>query len=109
MRIQSIEPEYKLEGNQYIFCMDGEIRFMSSEIAIAYARWDDNVVLLKHGRPEFIELYVSENFQQYRLLGEELCMISGKFPIEELNKVIQITGYLAEFLKMQEASCRSET
>ncbi len=78
---------------------------MSDEVAIGFSKVDDqHYCMHKHGKPEMVQEWLSRTSQSYRDAGydkeaNDLAMVVGKFDIEDLNKVIQITGYIINFVR----------
>lgn len=72
------------------------------EVAICFSCGfveDGQILLLKHGSPENVQKYFKEKVSAYESLGARLRVVTGKFPVDELNKILSTTGYLERFLK----------
>lgn len=72
------------------------------EVAIAVDIED--LILLKHGRPEAVNTWFQKAIKKYEASGlgdmaSKIRMIQGKFKVEELNRLLDTTGYLAKFLE----------
>jgi hypothetical protein len=99
---------YELRFGSY-YLMDGEtILNMCDEVAIGYSynAEENYTVLHKHGSKEMVMQWMDKTRQRYLAnnmldMANELQMICGKFPVEELTKIIENTGYLHSFLKKQ--------
>jgi hypothetical protein len=79
-----------------------EVRLMADEIALAFDR--ESGTLHKHGKPETVELWATGARKTFRDGGfpdmaEDIIVMSGKFPIEELNKCLECTGYCLDLYK----------
>jgi hypothetical protein len=77
---------------------------MSDEVAIGFSKGEPWCCLHKHGSPEQVQKWLERNREKYMAAGlideaNSLAMISGKFPVEELNKCLDCTGYLDSMLK----------
>lgn len=98
--------EYRIEHGSYYFYADGQMRFMTDEVAILFDR--ECGTLLKHGRPELVEAYRDQALQKVGaavesgatdlagadLLNSGWTLITGKFPVEELNRCLDTSGYV---------------
>jgi hypothetical protein len=89
---------YEYKNGSY-YWMDGDkILEMSSEVGILFDVVDDTWVLLRHGDSERVRKfaegvrrkYISSGLQDF---ADGLFVISGKFPIDELNHLIHCSGY----------------
>ena len=100
--------KYKLEDERYTL-MDGgdEIAPAISQVAIAFSM--DAIskgmdVIHKHGNLDLVKDWVENAMQGYSKAGLEdeaasLRMVVGRFDLDELNHVINTTGYIDTFLK----------
>lgn len=110
--------KYKYEDPHYIlydspaFLIPGrpmetgeEIELFRSEIvAIAFTTAPNGMMwtMHKHGSPELVNRWARIARSKYTKHGlsdmaKEIVVIEGKFPVEEINKVIEITGYIKKF------------
>lgn len=93
------QPTYVIENGLYAFYLKGQRMFETTKVAILFDR--ENGVLLKHGKPETVQATLDT--YKTRLTGVEggfeildaLTMLEGAFEVDELNKVVNITGYVA--------------
>ena len=94
--------EYRRENDQYSFYANGNLLFSTEEVAVAYNE-DQRSIVLKHGPAGTIQHWAA----MYRTLigavgasdSMRLSVISSReWDVEELNKVINTTGYLDIFL-----------
>jgi len=77
---------------------------MSDEIAISFSFNSEFTVMHKHGSPELVEKWADETRKKYIAGGlddmaQEITVISGKFPLEDLNWLIQNSTSIVRFLK----------
>jgi len=91
-----VNDKYRYENSEM-----GTILFMD-EVAICFDR--DNYLLLDHGKPEdVIEFYkdILDPFDNARwdILSEDVVVISAKFPVKELNKLIVNPSYMSNFVE----------
>lgn len=114
-----IDLSYKIEDGVYGL-YDGEelIHKAGEEVAISYVYWEDpdgsvRGFINKHGSKENVKLYHDNAVEKYRALSEEgllfkdtalemlnqIYFISGKFELEELNKCLAISDYIARWHK----------
>lgn len=112
------ELSYKLKDGIYSL-YDGEslIKVIGEEIGISYVFWEDDTgvrgFINKHGdldltknyHEQMIECYkgVIEKENSLSMVAEdslrEMYYISGKFDLEELNKFLSISDYIARWHK----------
>lgn len=102
--------EYQLlNGSYYLFDMtqkpskltgQREIALMTDEVALVFDRsaW----ILHKHGKPEVVQAWYNTAREKFQTAGFEdmandLVMIQGAFPIEELNRCLSTSGYIETF------------
>lgn len=83
------EPPSRLTGER-------RIHLMTDEVAIAFDR--DEGILHKHGNPDQVEDWATNARQAYRDQGfdaqaEALLVISGAFPVAEINACLNTAGY----------------
>lgn len=71
------------------------------EVAIAFSKDEEIWTLHKHGRKEYIEEWFGRIIKIYRDadIANNMVMISGKFPVEELNRCLDIAGYVKVMCK----------
>jgi hypothetical protein len=97
--------QYKLNCGQYVLHNgDTPIGAVMDEVAIAFDR--ENGTLHKHGSFENVQAWVTKSQQRLResaagglgdlaeQMANDLAIISGKFPVEELNRCLSTTGYV---------------
>jgi hypothetical protein len=75
----------------------GEILNTMNEVSILF----DGDVLLKHGHPDKINWRSRHLREMYDQAGIEcdIHIITGKIPIDELDKILTIVGYTPKELK----------
>ena len=108
-----MEPNYRLNCGQYVF-HDGDTPLYAphDEIALAFDR--ESGTLHKHGPVEKVAAWHSEAVRKFRAAGfddmaDELVMISGRFPVEEINKCINNSTYPQRFYqKLMAGEIRQE-
>lgn len=96
--------EYTYDEGEFILSNNGIELSRSKNISIVFTANQDMWTLLKHGKTELVEKWYDSIKKQYRELGvddfaNELILLTGKFPVDELNKCIQITGYVKKMYK----------
>lgn len=91
---------YDHDGTFYLLIDEDtqEVLDHMEEVAILY----DGNVMLKHGHPDRIEPL----FTQYRTAYSKgaidtntLGALKGKIPLDELNKIINTSGYIGVYLR----------
>ena len=98
--------KYELKDGTY-FLTDaetGEVLREMDEVAIAFTISDAMWTLHKHGSTELVQRWHDRTVKKLRDAGfddlaDEMAMISGKFPVEELNRCIDTTGYIGVMVK----------
>jgi hypothetical protein len=112
--------EYVLEHGSYVlYDMDTEpsgltgnreILHCCDEVAIAFDR--DSGTLHKHGDPARVMAWADQARAKLRqvpggnVLADALVVISGKLPLEEVNKCLAITGYCAIMARRLQAGAQ---
>lgn len=98
--------EYRKEDNEFALYYNGQLMFRSRMVAFLYdihGMADDLYVLHKHGEP----LMVMRQHRQFEQTAKDHPMFDLKphtflfevnFPVDELNKMIQTSGYLPKLL-----------
>lgn len=77
-----------------------DIHLMTDEIAICFDR--SSGTLHKHGNPESVGNWAAKAQAKYRDAGysemaNDLIVVSGKLPVEEINRCIANSGYCSTF------------
>lgn len=96
------EFKYSLEYGSYYYKINGEIRGMYNEVAILFDAIEEGWILLKHGDPKSVSARAEKMRKAFIFAGleedaQQLIVLSGKFPIDKLNRVIQCSGYGKQF------------
>lgn len=97
--------EYIFEDNKYKLINDNIVVLEAEDIAIVYSLHTDSnnvtqsAVVHKHGLTENSTEWINKARKAYidnGFIEEANClkMIVGKFNLEELNKIISISGYI---------------
>ena len=85
---------YELVGDTYQMkdFANGDIISIMSEVSILY----DGRVCLLHGHPRKINARFRTMKRLYNkeVIEHDLHIVQGKIPIEEIDKMLSITGYL---------------
>lgn len=99
-------PKYSFEDGKYImfYSDNGDVICSMEEVSIAFSKDDGMWTLHKHGRKESVQHWYDLVTRNYRARGlsdiaNEMVMVTGKFPVEELNKCIDISGYIRTMCK----------
>jgi len=108
--------KYELYMGTY-FLMEGKrILHGCDEVAIAFTKEQDgSYILMKHGNPQLVQKWIDRTREIYTDLGQpifmvhpgyipDLYMITGKFPVEDLNRLIDTSGWVKYFLKKHNIS-----
>lgn len=101
-------PIYSYEDGKYIlFYRDnGDVLATMDEVAISFSKDEDPSMwtLHKHGTPKAVQEWHDNTVMRFRKAGHydivnDMVMISGKFPVDELNKCIEISGYIKRMVE----------
>ena len=107
-----MELQYQLkEGNYHLYDLStvaskvtGEhrLRLKTDTVAIAFDR--NTGKLLEHGSPLRIHSWATNTRRRLRAAGnwdsaEDIVVVSGPLPVDEINKCLAITGYCRSLFK----------
>jgi hypothetical protein len=107
---------YELYMGTYYLMEEKRIIHGCDEVAIAFTKEQDGTyILMKHGDPELVKKWVNRTREVYTDLGvpyspysdgyiPDLYMITGKFPVEDLNRIIDTSGWIKYFLEKHNIS-----
>ncbi len=99
---------YIKEGNEYVLYSKGNEILRTERLAIAFSVNKDNRIkytLHKHGMPKFVKTWCTVFINKMKenghhdLASEMKYVVSPNIPVEEINKMIDLTGYLPECIK----------
>jgi len=84
---------YEKDCDKYLLVddSDGKIIVSLDKIAILFT---DVGTLLKHGSEDLVQKYYQDFQKKAPDLAEGLIMFVGDLPVDELNKILSITGYV---------------
>lgn len=92
---------YKLNGGQYVL-HDGAdpIGPLLEEVSLCFDK--ESGTLHKHGTPEFVAKWHADAQAKFRSaradsMADELVVITGRFALEDLNRCLSTSGYVARF------------
>lgn len=95
---------YDLIGDTYWMrdFSKGQLLSIMKEVALLF----DDKTLLKHGHPDEIKSYFHVIKSLYDKDGthHQLHIVQGKIPLDEVNKMVSITGYLPKEIRDNYAS-----
>jgi len=101
---------YELNREQYVLTDDKGVHHSKplDEVSVAFSREADQdntpvYILNKHGDPEKIQAWHEKMVARYRDAGfdhyaENMLLVTGKFDVDVLNRVLDTTGYIGNFL-----------
>jgi hypothetical protein len=100
-------PLYSYEDGEYVmFYRDnGDVICRMEEVAICFSKDDEDMwTIHKHGTPERVKKYHDEAVQRFRNAGypdmaNDMVMIVGKFPVDELNHAVETSGYIKRMIE----------
>jgi hypothetical protein len=93
---------YKIEGNEYVLYCDDEVIVRTPySISLCIAKSIDNnnkieCILHKHGRHENVQAFYEKAKPLEDIFGS-ILLLKGRFPVSEINKLINNTGYATKF------------
>jgi len=92
---------YMMEGKRLVYGCD--------EVAIAFTKEQDGTyILMKHGDPVLVKDWIDKTRKLYEDSLTHTCptfyVISGKFPVEDLNRILDTTGWVKYFLQKHNIS-----
>lgn len=72
----------------------------SDEVAVVFTVTNRMVIMRKHGSPEDMARWVRKEIKKFNQFGlkQEFMTVTGKFNVEELNKLISNSTYAPRFL-----------
>ena len=103
-RYTDMTAHFTKDGDNYAYWVDDEKLYETPEIAIAFSVCDSGAVMHKHGKPEYVRKWVSRvtsaliAADETDLAMEYQVISSSAWPLEDLDKIVQIAGYIGRFL-----------
>jgi hypothetical protein len=96
-----------MEKDDRYFLVDietGEVLDEMDEVAIAFEKGPEMWTLLKHGKRSLVEAWLNGTHTKYMQHGLkdialDLRMISGKFPVDELNHCLDTSDYIKKMVE----------
>lgn len=94
--------EYKLEGERYACYLNGRALLATDQVVLLVDQ--EAGILLKHGDLAAVskKYHVMRNafaWAGFAELANDLVLVEGPRDIEELNQLLQCTGYLPVYLR----------
>jgi len=94
---------YKFLHDKY-FLTDGNGKILENMDEVAICLDVKLGVRLSHGSPKSVLEYYEDTVQRlknvnYTEAAEDIIMIQGKFPVEELNKLLEDALYISTFVE----------
>ncbi len=91
-----------MAGKYYCYISEGTILGKSEQVAILFDTETTDWTLLHHGPPDSVKFQARKLHKAYEEQGmtsitKDFFLIEGKFPVDELNKLINTEGYGEEF------------
>ena len=89
---------YQLNCGQYVLHNgDKPVGAVMDDVAIAFDR--ESGTLHKHGAEAMVQEWVTRAQAKFRAAGfdgmaDDLVIVTGKFPVEELNRCLTTSGYV---------------
>lgn len=96
--------EYQFNCGQYVYFRDGEPVTRPADTIALFIDTEDGT-LHKHGDPAAVrrhhqvtsEKFRSSDSSEVREWANKLIVVEGRFPLEEINRVLSTTGYAKHF------------
>lgn len=94
-----MQPEYRLDDDLYALYWGDECLFETEIVSVLFDSRTGTVY--KHGQPGIVEAsfhsmrtaYLAQGFTEQ---AADLVVMSGKFDLEDLNKMLAITGFASQ-------------
>jgi len=104
--------EYKLESGRFVCYLQGE-RILETEVVMLLVDQASNT-LHKHGDRAWVQqdlMRMQAGFMQagFPAMAEDLIMIEGPRDLDELNQLLQCTGYVGVYLKKRTEMAAAQT
>lgn len=100
---------YRMEGTEYALVDEHDrIHWAGEEVAVAFTfspdEQDMEGTMHKHGSPEEANAWAEKTRKKLTDAGHsdmanEIIVVSGKISLEDLNKIIEISGYVGIWYK----------
>jgi len=92
--------EYIKQNGWYYLARRGDrVSMIGTTVAVAFDRQEG--VMMKHGSPEAVNKWAIEQRRKIAPIipewADNLVVIEGEFEVEDLNKIINISGYIGRF------------
>lgn len=104
---------YRMEGTEYALVDEDDcIHWAGEEVAVAFTYCLDDQgmegILHKQGNPEKVNDWAEKTRKKLADAGHldmanEIVVVSGRIPLEDLNKMIEISGYIGIWYKRMQA------
>lgn len=97
------EYNYRLNCTEYVLHQgDTPVGPLLQEVALAFDH--ESGTLHKHGAPDLVKTWARETALKLKEAGAEdlvsgLLVITGRFPLAELNRCLSTSGYVGLFYK----------
>jgi hypothetical protein len=89
---------YSLQNNSYYYQSPGDASsaYIGEEVAVVFSTktWE----VLTHGHPLPIITWAGMEAAKSKELGKYITVISGKIPVDDLNKIITVSGAIKHFV-----------
>jgi len=88
------------DGSGYYFIAGEEILYHIKELAMVFSKDEEGMwTLHKIGEKETVQKWYDTVVAMYRVAGladiaNDMVMITGAFPVEELNRCLDTSGYI---------------
>jgi len=101
---------YEIKDGEYYLVYDGSSEpdyYIGPEISIAFTfeAAEKIGILHKHGRPDMVNqwanVYRKKLSDVNNKWANEMTVVTGKIPLEELSKMIEISGYIGRWYKQK--------
>ena len=99
-----MDREYRFNCGQYVYHNEKGEPCTKPADTIALAFDKEAGVLFRHGAPDKVNEWAEAAMKRMRASGltdwaDSLVVVTGRFPLEEVNKCLSITGYVSSFYK----------
>lgn len=95
--------EYTLNCGQYVLTKDG-MPITAVQDTLSFVIDKENGIRHKYGEPAVVETWYLKAVNGFKEAGhpdlaESLVLINGRFPLEEVNKLLNCSGYAEVFYR----------
>jgi len=93
---------YEMDGEEYVFFDGDDELFRTEHVAIAFSVSSGLWTMHKHGQKAIVDQWAEVAKKKYieagyQNLADEIFVVSGVFPVDDLNRILSTTGFIKTF------------